>query len=105
MIDTESAERALQRLRQSQAEYEDAVLDSKTATYRLKETEAIVVDELRAQKIPATLIPKLIWNDHRCIKAGETEAKASSRVAGINAQREADKTEISLYQSLVKDRM
>jgi hypothetical protein len=105
VIDSSGAERALERLRQSQAEVHDALIAAEVATYRLKEVEAIVVEELWKAKVPTTLIPKLIFKDTRIIDAGERKAKAVAYLGSINAGISADKTEISIYQSKVKDQM
>jgi hypothetical protein len=105
MIDPSGAERALERLRQASAESHDALIAAETANYMLKEMEAIVVEELWKAKVPTTLIPKLIFKDPRVIDAGERKAKAMAYLGSINAAISADKTEISIYQSKVKDQM
>lgn len=104
-IDPSGAEKALERLRQSCAEAEDRILQSELASFRLKQEEAIVVEELWQQKVPTTLIPKLIYKDHRVIKSGEAKAQAVANLGGVNMRRDADNKEISIYQSRVKDQL
>jgi hypothetical protein len=104
VIDSSGAERALERLRQSSAEVSDAIIAAEVAAFRLKEMEAIVVEELWKEKVPTTLIPKLIFKDSRVLSAGAEKAKAVAYLGSLNAGRKADETEISIYQSRVKDR-
>jgi hypothetical protein len=108
MIDPSGAELALENLRQRSAEAEDALISAETATFTLKEMEAIVVEELWQQtnpKVPITLIPKLIYKDKRIIDAGKKKAQAVANLGRVNADINAFKTEISIYQSKVKDQM
>jgi hypothetical protein len=108
MIDPEAAEKALDFLRRTSVGMEELVLDAKEAARKAKYTQALAIVRManaNGEKVPATVRKEHSWADAEVQAAFEAEDKAAARLIGIDAQRDAAKTTISLYQSMVKDRM
>jgi hypothetical protein len=108
MIDPEAAEKALDFLRRTSVGMEALVLDAKEAARKAKYTQALAIVRManaNGEKVPATVRKEHSWADAEVQAAFEEEDKAAARLIGIDAQRDAAKTTISLYQSMVKDRM
>jgi hypothetical protein len=108
MIDPEAAEKALDFLRRTAVGMEALVLDAKEAARKAKYTQALAIVRManaNGEKVPATVRKEHSWADAEVQAAFEAEDKAAARLIGIDAQRDAAKTTISLYQSMVKDRL
>jgi hypothetical protein len=108
MISTEKAEKALEYLRRTAVEMERIVLDEKEAARKAKYTQALAIVRManaNGEKVPATVRKEHSWADAEVQAAFQEEDAAAAKRIGIDAQRDAAKTTITLYQSMVKDRM
>jgi hypothetical protein len=108
MIDPEDAEKSLNYLRRTAMGMEAVVLSAKEAARKAKYTQALAIVRManaNGEKVPATVRKEHAWADPEVQEAFKAEDEAAARLIGIDAQRDAAKTTISLYQSMVKDRM
>ena len=108
MIDPDDAERALDFLRKSSMQVERLTLEKLEAARKAKYTQALAIvrmENANGTKIPATVRKEHSWADSEVQAAFEAEDKAAAKLIGLDAQRDAAKTTISLYQSMVKDRI
>jgi hypothetical protein len=108
MIDPDQAEKALEFLRRTSIGMEKLVLNAKEAARKAKYTQALAIVRManaNGEKVPATVRKEHSWADSEVQEAFKAEDEAAAKLIGIDAQRDAAKTTISLYQSMVKDRM
>jgi hypothetical protein len=108
MIDSDKAEKSLEYLRRTAMEMERIVLDEKETARKAKYQQALAIVRManaNGEKVPATVRKEHSWADSEVQEAFEAEDKAAAKRIGIDAQRDAAKITISLYQSMVKDRM
>jgi hypothetical protein len=108
MIDPEAAEKALDYLRRTSVGMERLVLDAKESARKAKYVQALAIVRManaNGEKVPATVRKEHSWADPEVQAAFQEEDAAAAKLIGIDAQRDAAKTTISLYQSMVKDRM
>src|SRR6185369_14511396 len=108
MINPEDAEKSLDYLRRTAVQMERLVLNEKEATRKSKYQMALAIIRMgnaNGEKIPATVRKEHAWGDKDVQEALKQEDEAAAKRIGVDAQRDAAKTTISLYQSMVKDRM
>lgn len=108
MINPEDAEKALDYLRRTAVQMERLVLAAKEAARKAKYTQALAIVRManaNGEKVPATVRKEHSWADAEVQAAFQAEDEAAAKLIGTDAQRDAAKTTISLYQSMVKDRM
>jgi hypothetical protein len=108
MINPDDAEKALEFLRKSSMQMERTVLHAKESARKAKYTQALAIVRManaNGEKVPATVRKEHSWADSEVQAAFKEEDEAAAKLIGIDAQRDAAKTTISLYQSMVKDRM
>src|SRR6185503_8516286 len=108
MINPEDAEKSLEYLRRTSVQMEQIVLKEKETARKTKYTLALAMIRManaNGEKIPATVRKEHAWADSDVQTAFKEEDEAAAKRIGIDAQRDAAKTTISLYQSMVKDRM
>jgi hypothetical protein len=108
MIDTGTVEDAVEFLRTTALDMERLVLAEKEAARKAKYTQALAIVRManaNGEKVPATVRKEHSWADAEVQAAFKAEDEAAAKRIGIDARRDAAKTTISLYQSMVKDRM
>jgi hypothetical protein len=108
MINPEDAEKSLDYLRRTAVGMERIVLSEKEAARKAKYVQALAIVRManaNGEKVPATVRKEHAWADPDVQEAFKAEDEAAAKRIGIDAQRDAAKTTISLYQSMVKDRM
>jgi hypothetical protein len=105
MINTESAEIAHAELRLTDRDKAWAVIDARLCAQKLKYVIALAMERLGNEGVPVTLRKDLAYKDPDVVKALKEEAQAAGYLTLIDASRDTNNTEISLYQSMVKDRM
>jgi hypothetical protein len=105
MIDPESAEASLAELRLSDRDRANAVIDARLSNQRLKYEIALAIERLGKEGVPVTLRKDLAYKSDNVIAALKAEASAAGYLTLVDAARDTNQTEISLYQSMVKDRM
>jgi hypothetical protein len=109
MINSETAEKALDYLRRTSVQMEGLVLEAKEAARKAKYTQALAIVRMAnantQDKVPATVRKEHSWADDEVQAAFKEEDEKAAKLIGVDAQRDAAKTAISLYQSMVKDRI
>jgi hypothetical protein len=107
-VDSRPAEEALARLRSQARDMEANVLDARDKARLVKYKHALAIERMgnanTPEKIPATLRKEIAWADIEVNEAVQEANKADAKLIGINAKCDHDKTVISLYQTMVKDR-
>jgi len=105
MIDTESAETALAELRLTDRDKSNALIDARLSAQKLKYEIALAIERLGNEGVPVTLRKDLAYKSDNVVKALKEEAAAAGYLTLVDASRDTNQTEISLYQSMVKDRL
>lgn len=105
MIDQEEAEKALAFLRETAGKVTALTKQARLKAHMLKYVEAYLVKGMSNQGVPATLQKDYARADDRFKEAFQEEAEAAAELIGLNERRDTAKITISLYQSMVKDRM
>jgi hypothetical protein len=107
-VDSTPAEEALTRLRNAARQMEMLVQNARDAASLVKLKHALAIERMgnanTPEKIPATLRKEIAWADLEVQEAVKAANKADAVLIGINAKCDVDKTTISLYQTMVKDR-
>lgn len=105
MIEKDEAEVALANLYKTQKYVRPITLQARLKAHMLKHVEALLVKSQHNQGIPVTLAKDYARAEERFVDASKEEAEAAAELASLNESRDTDKIAISLYQSMVKDRM
>jgi hypothetical protein len=108
MIDPTTAEEALTLLRKTAHEMENNVLEAREAARLAKYKQALAIVRMEmanGPKVPATVRKEHALADDEVQEALKKANEKDAYLIGIDARRDAAKTTISLYQSMVKDRM
>jgi hypothetical protein len=103
MVDLASAETALAELRLTDRDKANATIDSRLASQLLKYEIAVEIERLAKDGVPVTLRKDLAYKSDKVIASLKKEAEALGYLTLIDATRDTNQTEISLYQSAVKD--
>jgi hypothetical protein len=104
VIDTASAETALAELRLTERDKSNATVDARISAQKLKYQIALEIERLRGEGVPTTICKDLAYKSPAVVKALKEEAAAAGYLTLIDATRDTNQIEISLYQSMVKDR-
>jgi undecaprenyl pyrophosphate synthase len=105
MIEKDEAEKALQNLYKTQKYVRHITLQARLKAHMLKHTEGLLVKSQHNQGIPVSVAREYARADDRYLEALKEEAEAAAELHSLNESRDTDKIAISLYQSMVKDRM
>ncbi len=105
MIEKDAAEDALANLYKTQKYVRPITLQARLKAHMLKHVEGLLVQSQHNQKVPATIAKEYARASDRFVEAFTEEAEAAAELASLNESRDTDKIAISLYQSMVKDRM
>jgi hypothetical protein len=105
MIAAEEAEKALTFLRETAPKVAAFTEQARLKAHQLKYVEALLVKGMANQGVPATVQREYARADDRYREAFQEEAAAAAELIGLNERRDTAKITISLYQSMVKDRM
>jgi undecaprenyl pyrophosphate synthase len=105
MIEKDKAEEALANLYKTQKFVRPITLQARLKAHMLKHVEGLLVKGQHNQGTPVTVAAQYARADDRYVDALKEEAEASAELASLNESRDTDKIAISLYQSMVKDRM
>jgi hypothetical protein len=105
MIDPEDAEKALRWLLQTAEKVGPLAEQARLKAHMLKHIEGLLVKSQHNQGIPVTVAKEYARADDRYLEILKEEAAAYGEITGLNEMRDTKKIAISLYQSMVKDRM
>jgi hypothetical protein len=105
MLPEESAEDALTFLRESAKMVLPLAKQAKLKAHMLKHIEGLLVKGMANHDIPVTLREKYARAEDRYREAGEEEAEAHAEWMSLQERRDTARITISLYQSMIKDRL
>ena len=105
MIDTEMAEKALAYLRESAANVGVFTRQAKEKAAQVKHVEALLIKAMDNGKLPVSLRQAYARSDQRYFDVTTEDAIAAGELAQLEAERDTAKIAISLYQTIVKDRL
>ena len=105
MIEKDAAEEALANLYKTQKYVRPITLQARLKAHMLKHIEGLLVKSQHNQNVPATVAKEYARAEDKFLEAIKEEAEAAAELASLNESRDTDKIAISLYQSMVKDRM
>ena len=105
MISPDEAEKALTFLRETAKDVASLTEQARLKAHMLKYVEALNVKKMDNGTLPATLREKYARAEDSYREAFQEEAAAAAELIGLNERRDTAKITISLYQSMVKDRM
>jgi hypothetical protein len=103
-IDPTKAEAAQDFLRESAKEVGPLTKQAKLKASMVKHVEGLLVKMQDNSKVPVSVRQAYARAEERYLEAIVEDAEAAGELAGIEARRDAAKSEISFYQSQVKDR-
>jgi hypothetical protein len=105
MIEKDEAEKALANLYKTQKFVRPITLQARLKAHMLKHVEGLLVKGQHNQGIPVSVAKEYARSDDRYLEALKEESEAAAELASLNESRDTDKIAISLYQSMVKDRL
>ena len=105
MLDSDEAEKALAFLRESANQIGPLTRQAKLKAHMLKYVEALLVKGQENAGVPVTLREKYARADDRYLEALQEEAEAAAELIGLNERRDTAKITISLFQSMLRDRL
>lgn len=105
MIDPEQAEASLEYLRKTAADIGKLTTQAREKAAMVKHVEGLLVKAQHNGKIPVTVARDYARSSERYLEAITEDAIAAGELAKLEAERDAAKIRIMLYQTQVKDRM
>jgi len=104
-MELKDAEDAIEFLRKTGVDVQPLAKQARLKTHMLKYVEALTIKSMANQGISVSLQKDYARADDKWLEAAEEDAEAFSEWTALQERRDTARTTISLYQTMVKDRL